>query len=1634
MAKERTDRILGASLSPRLFDAFWPAFSQRPAISQWLLVSVILLWMTTMTAVPSFGQFGPDDEGLEEGPSQILMLAPREYQQRLKQAERSIQDEEYSDAIEILESFLRPSATPGEGGTNQEDYFLGRPGEAQLRGSLRTEARRLLGSLPEAGKEIYRLQYAADADRLLEKALSEHDVESLSVLSRQYFHTPAGHLATMLLGQHQLDLGQGLSASMYLTRLLEDKTAQAQFDPQLSLQAARSWLLANQPQRAEKVLLELQQRMPGAEFSIAGKTVSLFSAGESPLEWLQKVAPANAMSTSRPVDEWTLHRGVPSRNPVTTGGRILPRMRWRVPVANDPDDEEILRDLEREYREESAAPLATISPLVVGDVVLLRTPQHLLAVDFATGKRIWEFPWADDVAAVGSSNSRIPARREVHRAQLEERLCFDSVYGQLTSDGQSVFLLDELPYVTADMGQMINNGFRNLGVDLAERLRSFNYLVALELRSQGKYRWRVGGPSGEDEPRLANAFFLGAPLVIGEELYVMAEIRGDISLFVLSAETGKYRWSQQLAHVGVSDIQMDNLRRLAGATPSYADGVLLCPTSAGALVAVDIANRGLLWGHQYPRSVVAQVRGPRLNQFYALTQPFTRDRWSDSAALIGNGRVIVTPIEADQLFCLDLLTGKLLWSFSREGEWLHAAGIHGPHVILVGKSKVAAFQLDTGTKDWELSLRNDESLASQSHLPSGRGFISGSSYFLPIHDRLVEIDLKQGTKVSDTNLAEPLGHLICHQDEVLSVTPSALSVFHQRARLAERVAQRLAKNPEDAWALEHSAILRLDEGDRSGALEALRKSYAAYAPNDDRREGTKQLLVETLLDALEATNEATPELLEEVDQLIDRPLQRERYLRLVGQQWLRQGDATRSFQAFMKLAASPASSHLLTSFEDPDQPLQTITPGYLVRRDRLIRSGIQAAWNTASTEQRAEIEPEILATASRVLQAGSVHSMRDFLSTFADHPIANQVRVALANRYLENKDYLLAEQTLFPLLDKRTLPEAPVAWFTLARVMQDSQQWDAAADCWRELLTQWPQSVLHDGLTAQQLWEQVSKHQQLKSRFDREPRWQYGRVHVEPKSANPTNLSTQFQPQSSLRPIRLLEMSGPLKTRLRVAHDTTGGNHLVVQDAFGNPRVTVPSSMARGVNRHRDGSMYYKSSGHLLLVNQGHTIVAIDALDPESTPEERVLWPPNYREILAATAGSIRSSVRSSTPKANEWGQIIHEVNAAIGPMTHEGTVLAQSNMLMCVDTLHGDTIWSRPLPQSDPVIWGDSEIVLVSGKSINEVTVYRMLDGAELGRRPLPDANRRWSTFGRWLLTWDQQLDQGQAIWRLRLWDPWTNEERWSRLFPAVSKGNIQPDGTLAVVEASGKLTIMDALTGSTLVEDQLEPSQRTLQAVHLLSSRDQWLVVRGFDPVAANRGTMIDSLDSFTAPLVDGEIYAYLRSTGRRQWQMPAVIEAYGLPLDQPDELPVLAFQRQVSAVGRQGRRPSNELGIIVLDRRDGRLIFEADRLNFTTPSFGIAGNPEEQTVSLRASNQNHYLLRLTSEPQPPAPPAQTGAAASRGKGTVFSKIFSAALNGLSRGVEKQGRQAEEEIDRMLNEEDEEEEAEEAEEAEDQ
>src|SRR5262249_37157383 len=138
-----------------------------------------------------------------------------------------------------------------------------------------------------------------------------------------------------------------------------------------------------------------------------------------------------------------------------------------------------------------------------------------------------------------------------------------------------------------------------------------NRLQAFDLAT-GKLVWELGGrgsrppgtdqgderpPSGEADD-LTDSFFLSAPLVLDGKLYVLNEKEGNLRLACLEPVHGKVEWLQPLASFR-DRLANDPQRRMRAAALAYADGVLVCPTNAGFLLAFDLTTRTLLWAHDY---------------------------------------------------------------------------------------------------------------------------------------------------------------------------------------------------------------------------------------------------------------------------------------------------------------------------------------------------------------------------------------------------------------------------------------------------------------------------------------------------------------------------------------------------------------------------------------------------------------------------------------------------------------------------------------------------------------------------------------------------------------------------------------------------------------------------------------------------------------------------------------------------------------------------------------------------------------------------------------------------------------------------------------------------------------------------
>ena len=629
---------------------------------------VVCVVLMALLAEPLFAQ-----TRLGASPLPVFLPAPREYLRELEQIAEDLEKESYVDAITRLDYLL--NGRPDQQQLS-EDYFL--PGQkGKPRYSLKHEAIRLLNTLPEQGRQAYELAYGTDAAQQLEQAIADHDYQAMAEVARNYGSTQAGELASLLLARRHLSSGRPIEALLHLKRLSSSEHASRRFGDELRLLHAAALQLSGREVEVEAVLA-------GVESADWGDPRKLLS--ELPERTGREQLQA----------EWSMFGGNPSRSGSAEADMPMQAYAWPVSLAET--DRKAMTDLAKNRYSLGALP--ALHPLLVGDLVLARSTEHLFAAPLSKQLcRQGVYPPHVEI-------SRTPARR----MQLIQRRVWDSaLYGQVSSDGEAVYLISEIP----DSLRPQPNG-----QGLA------NELVSLDLAGELKLNWIVGNDDLHHEPELQGMFFLGVPLPLGDALFCLGERNGEIRVMELEKATGKLRWSQQVSHVETIRQRFagSESRRLAGANLAYADGILVCPTSTGGVIGIELSQRRFVWGFEYPKapSPLARQR--------------TRGHWRDNWVMIDQGRVILSPWDADQLFCLDLLTGENLWKQSvARGSGIYVAGVHQDSVLVVGKEDVTAINLENGRAVWKRTLRG---------APAGRGIMTHSHYLLATtQPELVKIDL-----------------------------------------------------------------------------------------------------------------------------------------------------------------------------------------------------------------------------------------------------------------------------------------------------------------------------------------------------------------------------------------------------------------------------------------------------------------------------------------------------------------------------------------------------------------------------------------------------------------------------------------------------------------------------------------------------------------------------------------------------------------------------------------------------------------------------------------------------------------------------------------------------------------------------
>lgn len=1414
---------------------------------------------------------------------------PRRVEQALRDAERALADQRYSDAVVGLGELLaRESSEFDDEDLAGQDFLLNIDAERSrgvpLQETLLKSARDRIGQLPEQAAQTYRLRYEPLARRELQQAAERRDWEGIRAVRRRYFHTDAGYEASVMLAQRELYRGAPLAASVLLDDVVSAPRGVAHLGSGVVVLHTIACRLADRGD-------------PGLIGSVVGKPVQI---GEELLtrptldELNQRIEAIS--SAARPLPRPANHDypllGVqPDRNGGASGQLPLTNKRWDLVTTASPRQQREVRRATNALAERGKLPPPSWHPIRVGDHLLMRTTERLVGVDYRTGKRVWTYPWQAASPELQQDDQSLDVLEDPQTMEelLQQRVWNDTPYGQITSDGQRVFMLDALGAVElAAFGPMI----QMRGTRPAEG--QANTLVALDLASEGKLLWRVGaGVEGSGD--LAAAFFLGPPLPLEGRLYVMAELAGDISLFCLDAATGDELWRQQLVALEAGGIESDPIRRVAGAVPSYQDGILVCPTGAGAIVAIDLADRMIRWALAYDpnlemtRSVLGRGRGLDVDQLM--------QRWFSGAAIIADNTVLVTPVESDRLYGIDLLTGRHRFSEKSRVHARYLAGARDGRYFVVSMDEISAFDINTGRLIWNSPremLRGGQTI-------SGIGVFGADQYYLPTStNELIAVSLADGKVLERRTTQYPLGNLVAAGGELISQSPTTLSVAFGQRSLEPLVNRMLAENPDDLEALIRKSELLIQRDDRRGALELLERARSMDPENDEIR----LLSVTAMLGELRFSDSTDPQLIQSLDEMIERPAQRIEFLTLLARTALREQDYPAAVSRLIELTERLEANPLL---EVPDRAV-TDQAGHHCSSYQWIAARLAEVRQQASAADLAEINRRLEAAAAQ-LRLGTMSYLTQMVRLFEPFAGSAPLRSELQRRLSEENSLLNLERltlgTVAPTpADLATLPSDRL--LTLAETYAAGNL-DQDALAVLELIDQ---DQVADA-------ERIAEIRRTAAALATTADWA-DPVQLQWSPLDNQNRNFAFRQHAAATILH----GGRQFQGWQLINDQT--NTVSLRDPWGvSRRAPTDRLLTRG-----SSDLQAHISGGFMAVITTEGLTGINLYQLTSSNGETSIWDFPFDGAgnpvargLASTTPFNDSVRRFSVPSSNPAEQARE---LALGPIIGDRVILLNGGTLSAIDLLTGEHLWRNSTAPVNGSVVSDGQRVAVVSPDTKRVDFFNLLDGTKVDSAPWTHG-QRWASAGSHVLCYRDQPNDPRLL--VELVNPFTGDVLLQhQSMPANRKaenlaggyGTVVDHRYLAMLSSNGNALVWDLAEGREIARVELQ-AYADLELLNAMVLGDQILLLptRRQQPSRQPQTLQIQTKSGLDHRTVDG-VHAISLLDGELRWQRQ-FDEAWGCTLTQPAATPLLLLARSQFTYTVRSRRKS--LDVLALDVRTGQ-----------------------------------------------------------------------------------------------------------------
>ncbi len=1486
----------------------------------------------------------PNKENTESGHDAIDSRAPHDakIEQLLQAAELSVKQKNWKLAIELFQRLL-----------DQPEDSLHRSAKGPWQ-SVRRTANQMLGQLPEATLVEYRSQYGGLAQQQLTAARRSGQTSEYVNVATRFFHTAAGYEAANYLGMLHFDRSEFGLAARWFEELAASPAPIAKSDS-WRLRAAISFARSGDSTAASAILSQLSK----GPNTLVGVGTSSVKASE----WLQQVQVETALHSVALAD-WTQLYGTAARIGTAIGGDPLLSPDWFLPLTSSRLVRDSLKWLVQDLQDQKRSMILTSIPLVVDGKVIYRDLRGIRSVEIERGRPLWES--VEGVSAERILGGLPPQQVDPQDAwrfranpfqhlseyqgsapefsPLTSLLFRDGVYGLISSDGKQLFAIEDHGILSRNQpGQHWGWDGNNDTNDPFGLPWKTNRLVSYDLQT-GRTLWSLGGNESREafDPPLAGSYFYGTPAVDGDELFVVAGKGDDIKLWSLDRQTGVPKWSQLIAYADTK-IDLDIARRWITSQVAVGDGVIICPTTVGWLVAIDRMRQSVLWAHRYtPNSGGDQNEQENGSQL--LKQRDLNELWSPSAPVIVGNYVVYTPQEHPILVCLSAVDGRRIWEQPKE-QGLYLAGVFDQKVLIVGDTSVTAFNLSDGLTAWSAPL--DDGIR-----PSGRGVVVDDRFYLPLNNgELRSLELATGKRLSQTFVASnqpSLGNLAMHHGKLVSLSPTGLTVYRQRDALLAEIQQRLKADPDDPTALLRSSEIQLLNRDYSDALSLLRR----IAPDrllPEERSRHHAALIESLSTVIENDVLHRGEELEDLRRLAATPAEKLLYWELTAEKLLGEQKPVEAFDVIRKLAEESGDTEITRSDD------RRIT----AKRTVWLSGRMLDLWSATPEAERQVIDDRIV----RITTEAAGLSLKDcqrIVTLFSFHPAAINARQRLVEWLVDAKDLAGARIVLQQLVGDSNQTVASQAVERLARLMIQVQRPADAVYYYELLRSKYPDVLVRDGMTGIKLADAARENKEL---------------NFEPATQVLTWPETPMRPVHSvvnhLQPAQNVILDTPLPFFDRISIDAYQNEQRLVLEssATGSVEWMVPLRAAgRGLD---EGHLSCRQIGHqLFFVNRGilHAISPVD---------RQVLWTKSLgdqNDGLASGRHSNRFVLRSMTaPGQNDGAQSLFlqraQQTGSLAIVQPDYLCVYGRRSLSILDPRTGEEVWKLDGLPMHAVVVGtrDTLFVIIPGK--DEALAFRAIDGKPL---EVPGAtkmlNNAIMAHGSSLVLLEfagsnplRVIGIGRQKVLLRLHDPVTDSTRWKLEFPPGTLVSPLGEDEVVALFADGQIQRIDVATGQmTALESIPGKKVERPQERYLLSDDDRiYLIVNSQDSGHQTYGENLASIR------MNGTIYCWNRKGHQFAWP-PLEIKHQNLVIDRFSTLPVLL------CVSRswKPRGPANigigTLNLTAIHKQTGKMLINAEIPSSYSGFHAVGINPGEPSIDLKSYNMR---LRLAPTDGPVA-----------------------------------------------------------------